>query len=67
VIAGAVSYLAFSVELTMLPLGPSNDVLAVLLGLAAAAIQQCQPPAAETQAEVGTGRAAKPRLVESAS
>ncbi|WP_328392820.1 O-antigen ligase family protein [Streptomyces sp. NBC_00390] len=39
VLAGASAYLLFSVELTMLPLGPSNAVLAVLLGLAAAAIE----------------------------
>ncbi len=52
VVAGALSYLAFSVELTMLPLGPSNAVLAVLLALAASALETPrQRPAREEAPE----------------
>jgi hypothetical protein len=68
VVAGALAYLAFSVELTMLPLGPSNVVLAVLLGLAASAVDTAQRrPARQQATRAGAERAVRARLVESAS
>lgn len=63
VIAGTVSYLAFSVELTMLPLGPSNAVLAVVLALAASAVETApRRPAREEAAAAAPERAVRTLL-----
>ncbi|WP_055492153.1 O-antigen ligase [Streptomyces sp. TP-A0356] len=64
VIAGAVSYLAFSVELTMLPLGPSNAVLAVVLALAASAVETAQRRPAREKAAAAAPERALARIAE---
>ncbi|MGV9242473.1 O-antigen ligase family protein [Streptomyces sp. NPDC003710] len=66
VLAGAVSYLAFSMELTMLPLGPSNIALAVLLGLAAASVENAGPPGAERHPHTTASAAVTTPLVNAA-
>ncbi|MFJ8360417.1 O-antigen ligase family protein [Streptomyces sp. NPDC093984] len=67
VMAGVLSYLAFSLELTMLPYGPSNIALAVLLGLSAAAIENAGPLGAERRTRTAAGRAAGTPLAKPAS
>jgi len=42
-VGGALGYLLFSLTLTMLPYGPSNAFFAVLMGMAAAALGECEP------------------------
>ncbi|MFF4208654.1 O-antigen ligase family protein [Streptomyces sp. NPDC001796] len=68
VIAGALSYLAFSVELTMLPQGPSNAVLAVLLGMAAATVEMTrQRPVAGGATSMGPSRVVRAPRAERVS